>query len=171
MVVMDERILAARDAEKMFARSGGFEAGEMGLLGVVAAHGVEFFYAPVRRHTMNAEFDLSLVTDLPAVDIRYSYAGASGNDIGEKVKGVVVATTGFTPAERTFYENLHQKGIVVASTFPSGENVGSPSSPKDKDSNVVAVERLTPLHARILLMVALTKTNDPVEIQRIFREY
>jgi L-asparaginase len=171
MVVMDERILAARDAEKLFARSGGFDAGEMGLLGIVAAHGVEFFYAPARRHTTSAEFDITGVNDLPMVDIRYSYAGASGNDIGEKVKGVVVATTGFTPAERTFYESLQQKGIVVATTFPSGENVASPSSPKDKDSAIVAVERLTPLHARILLMMALTKTSDPIEIQRIFSEY
>jgi L-asparaginase len=171
LLVMDERILAARDAEKMFARSGGFDAGEMGLLGIVASHGVEFFYAPVRRHTSSAEFDLTNLTDLPAVDIRYSYAGANGNEIGEKVKGVVVATTGFTPSERTFYEGMQKKGIVVATTFPSGENVGSPASPKDKDSGIVAVERLTPLHARILLMLALTKTNDPLEIQRIFREY
>ena len=36
MIVMDERILSARDAEKLYARSGGFDAGEMGMLGVVA---------------------------------------------------------------------------------------------------------------------------------------
>ena len=40
LVVMDERILSARDAEKMYARSGGFDAVEMGLLGIVATHGV-----------------------------------------------------------------------------------------------------------------------------------
>jgi L-asparaginase type II len=172
LVVMDERILSARDAEKMYARSGGFDAAEMGLLGIVATHGVEFFYAPARRHTLHTEFDLSVVSELPVVDIRYSYAGAGGSVVDENVKGIVVATTGFTPTERTFYENLQRRGIVVAATFPSGENVNSPSSPKEKDpGNVVAVERLTPLHARILLMMALTKTNDPKEIQRIFSEY
>jgi L-asparaginase/Glu-tRNA(Gln) amidotransferase subunit D len=30
---------------------------------------------------------------------------------------------------------------------------------------------MTPIHARILMMVALTKTQDPEEIQRIFNEY
>src|SRR5262245_60678247 len=71
LVVMDERILSARDAEKMYARSGGFDAVEMGLLGIVATHGVEFFYAPARRHTLHTEFDLSVVNELPVVDIRY----------------------------------------------------------------------------------------------------
>jgi L-asparaginase/Glu-tRNA(Gln) amidotransferase subunit D len=36
--------------------------------------------------------------------------------------------------------------------------------------NVVA-QHLTATKARILLMVALTKTNDPREVQRIFNEY
>ena len=170
LIVMDERILSARDAEKVYARSGGFDAGQMGMLGVVAAHGVEFFYSPARRHTVRSEFDLSALTELPAVDIHYSYAGSSGMGIPEGVKGVVVATTGFTPAERTYYENLQRRGIIVATTFPSGENVGSPPSPRD-GSTLIVVERLMPLHARILLMLALTKTSDPFEIQRIFSEY
>src|SRR5437764_5614581 len=45
MVVMDDRVISARDAEKIYARSGGFAAREMGTLGIVARHGVEFFYA------------------------------------------------------------------------------------------------------------------------------
>ena len=35
----------------------------------------------------------------------------------------------------------------------------------------VAVQRLSPLHARILLMLALTTTRDYRQIQRIFNEY
>src|SRR5205085_3806154 len=65
LVVMDERILSARDAEKLYARSGGFDAGEMGMLCVVATPGVEYFYAPARRHTYRSEFDVSAVTELP----------------------------------------------------------------------------------------------------------
>lgn len=170
LVVMDERILSARDAQKLYARSGGFDAGEMGMLGIVAAHGVEYFYTPTRRHTYRAEFDLNGVMELPFVDIHYSYAGADGLGAIEGVKGIVVATTGFTPSERNYYESLQRRGIVVASTFPSGENVSPLPSPRDS-SATIAVERLTPLHARILLMLALTRTSDPAEIQRIFSEY
>jgi L-asparaginase len=170
LVVMDERILSARDAAKVYARSGGFEAGEMGMLGLVAGHGVEYFYSPTRRHTYRSEFDIGSVMDLPFVDIRYSYAGSDGLGSIEGVRGIVVATTGFTPAERNHYDSLQRRGIVIASTFPSGENIASLASGRDS-STVVSAERLTPLHARILLMLALTKTSNPAEIQRIFREY
>jgi L-asparaginase len=168
LVVMDERVLSARDAEKLYARSGGFDR-EMGTLGIVAADGVRFFFSPTRRNTITSEFDLTGVTELPAVDIHYSYAGANGVGPVDGVKGIVVATTGLNPAELNYYETLQRRGIVIAATFPSGENVASPS-PRD-GPDIVAVERLTPLHARILLMLALTKTNDVDEIQRIFSEY
>jgi L-asparaginase type II len=171
MIVMDERVLAARDAEKLYARSGGFDAVEMGMMGIVAADGVDFFYAPARRHTSTSEFDVSNLQDLPAVDIHYSYAGSTGGRAVEGVKGVVVATTGFSLAERTYYENLQKQGIVIAATFPSGENIASRPSAGDSSTIGVAVERLSPLHARILLMLALTKTSDSDEIQRIFSEY
>jgi len=170
LVVMDERILSARDAEKLYARSGGFDAGEMGMIGVVATHGVEYFYSPTRRHTYRSEFDLNGVMELPFVDIQYSYAGSDGLGSIEGVRGIVVATTGFTPAEKTYYESLQRRGIVVAATFPSGENVAAPPATRDT-STPISVERLTPLHARILLMLALTKTSNPAEIQRIFSEY
>src|SRR6185436_18078653 len=78
MVVMDERIISARDAQKFYARNGGFEASEMGTIGIVAPHGVEFFYSPLRRHTANSEFDVSTIEKLPNVDINYSFAGAAG---------------------------------------------------------------------------------------------
>jgi L-asparaginase len=170
LVVMDERILSARDAEKLYARSGGFDTREMGMLGVVAAHGVEFFYSPARRHTSTSEFDVGPLMELPVVEIHYSYAGATGGIVGDGVKGIIVASTGVTPAERTYYESLRRRGIVVASTFPSGENVASPPAVNDATLGV-GVERLSPLHARILLMLALTKTNDSEVIQRIFNEY
>jgi L-asparaginase len=170
LIVMDERILSARDAEKLYARSGGFDAGEMGMLGVVAAHGVEFFYTPSRRHTAKSEFDLGSLQELPTVDVHYSYAGSSGGAVSEGVKGIVIATTGLTPGERSYYESLQRRGVIIAATFPSGENVASPTSVNDSTLGI-AVERLSPLHTRILLMFALTKTSNPEEIQRIFNEY
>ena len=169
MVVMDDRIISARDAQKMYARNGGFSAREMGMIGVVARQGVEFFYSPTRRHTSSTEFDVSQITTLPRVDIQYSYAGADGAGMTE-AKGIIVAATGFSGAERAYYEGLQRKGVIIAMTFPSGEQVVSPSSVRDTFP-VIAVERLLPTHARILMMLALTKTQDVREIQRIFDQY
>jgi L-asparaginase len=36
---------------------------------------------------------------------------------------------------------------------------------------MVGGEDLAPIKARILLMLALTKTKDPAELRRIFSEY
>jgi L-asparaginase len=36
---------------------------------------------------------------------------------------------------------------------------------------MIAADTLNPQKARILLMLALTKTRDPKELQRIFSEY
>jgi len=36
---------------------------------------------------------------------------------------------------------------------------------------MLAAEDLAPVKARILLMLALTKTQEPAEIQRMFTEY
>src|SRR5947208_9856859 len=71
MVVMDDRIISARDAQKMYARTGGFSAQEMGIIGIVARHGIEFFYTPARRHSLASEFDVREVMTLPRVDIQY----------------------------------------------------------------------------------------------------
>jgi len=73
-------------------------------------------------------------------------------------------------AERNYYEALQRKGVIIATTFPSGDHVASPSSAREAQP-MVAVERLLPTHARILMMLALTKTQDVHEIQRIFDQY
>src|SRR5262249_19886429 len=154
---------------KFFARTGGFSAQEMGVLGVVARHGVEYFYAPTRRHTSSSEFDVKELTSLPRVDIQYSYAGAEG-PVKTDAKAVIVATTGFTPSERVYYESLQRRGVIIATTFPSGDQVGSPSVTRESFP-VIAVQRMLPTHARILMMLALTKTQDFHEIQRMFDQY
>src|SRR5215475_13163569 len=169
LVVMDDRIISARDAEKVFARTGGFSAPEMGVLGIVARHGVEFFYSPSRRHSANSEFDVRDITSLPRVDIQYSYAGSEGGGRSD-AKGIIVATTALNGAERAFYDGLMRHGVVIATTFPSGDQVTSPPGVRD-GSPMIAVKRMLPTHARILLMLALTKTQDVKEIQRIFDQY
>ncbi|PYS27161.1 MAG: L-asparaginase [Acidobacteria bacterium] len=169
MVVMDQRIISARDVQKLYARSGGFSADEMGMIGVVANHGAEFFYAPTRKHTYMSEFDIRNVTILPRVDVHYSYAGSDGAGKTD-AKAVIVATTGFNPAERIYYEGLQKRGVVIATTFPSGENVASPGQTRETFP-LIAIQRMLPTHARILMMLALTKTQDAREIQRIFDQY
>jgi L-asparaginase len=170
-VVMDDRIMSARDVTKLSARTGGFEGAEMGMLGVVATGSVDYFYQPVKRHTSTADFDVSAIKMLPRVGISYSYAGSEG--LAEpRARAVIVATTGFAPKERPYYDDLRRKGVIVATTFPSGEQVAAASQPSKSDvAPVVAVKHLLPTKARILMMLALTKTQNAWDIQKIFDSY
>jgi L-asparaginase type II len=192
MVVMDDRILSARESRKLYQRTGGFSTGDMGMLGVVAAQGPEFFFAPVRRFGLRSEFDLAGVDTLPRVELTMSYPGGTGPAFARNPDGVVVATTGMTRAEGEAYRTLRKAGVVVVSSFTSGENVngggegGPPPTPARPDSAArsdstaraeaavppgVTALHLTAGKARILLMLALTRTRDPREIQRMFNEY
>lgn len=197
MVVMDDRILSARESRKLYQRTGGFSTGDMGMLGVVASQGPEFFFAPVRRFGERSEFDLNGVDTLPKVELTMSYPGGTGQTFTTNPQGVVVATTGMTAAESATYRALRQTGVVVVTSFTSGENANGgggggdgPPAPARVDTTArrdsvarpaaapvppvppaVVALHLTPTKARILLMVALTKTKNPREVQRIFNEY
>ena len=192
LVVMDDRILSAREARKLYPRSGGFSGGEMGMLGVVGGDGPEFFFAPTRKHSASSEFDLSTVTALSDVDLVYAYPGGTGRTYDRKPAGVVVSRTGFTCAESAAYQTLARSGVVVVTVFTSGEDVSDPVPPNDSGPSglrrscpaldsaglfrapwvpTVAVQHLTPQKARILLMLALTRARDPREIQKYFTTY
>jgi L-asparaginase len=143
----------------------------MGTLGTVATGGVEFFYQPVKKHTASSDFDVSALKVLPRVGISYSYSGAEGVSDPD-AKAVIVATTGFAPEESKYYDGVRKKGVIVATTFPSGEQVDTaPPAAQSALPPVVAVKHLMPTKARILMMLALTKTQNPSEIQKIFDSY
>jgi L-asparaginase len=201
MVVMDDRILSAREVRKQYQRVGGFTVGEMGMLGVVSSGGPEFFFSPTRRHGSASEFDLAGVDSLPRVELTFSFPGGTGPVFETAPAGIVVATTGFAPGEGVPYRTLRQQGVVIVTAFPSGDNVNAPprARPTTPDSATssatsraasmdttaadsaeraeragppsVVSQHLTPQKARILLMLALTKSRDPREIQRYFTEY
>jgi L-asparaginase len=139
------------------------------VLGSVSTSSIEFFYQPARKHTRSSDFDISSLKDLPKVGISTSYGGAPGL-ADPDVAGVIVATTGFTPSERNYYSALMSKGIAVGATFPSGMsdrlNITDQNEP-----NLVAAKHLLPTKARILMMLALTRTREFMAIQKIFDEY
>src|SRR5690606_4506796 len=103
-----------------------------------------------------------------------TYQGASGDVIQSAVdagaKGIVIATAGAgamsgTQGEGTRY--AASKGVPVVITT----RTGSGRIARAGRGNYVAGQDLAPIKARILLMLALTKTSDPAELRRIFTEY
>ena len=174
MVVLNDEINAAREVTKTDAlRLQTFQTRGYGILGVVDRDRVVFYRRVERRHTAASEFDITAVKDLPRVDVVLTYQGAPGDLIQAAVdagaKGIVVATAGAGATSGTQGEGIRyatSKGAAVVSTTRAGS--GRIAGGR---GTVIGGEDLAPIKARILLMVALTKTSNPEELRRIFSEY
>ena len=175
MVVLNDEINASREVTKTDAlRLQTFQSRAYGVLGVVDRDRVVYYRKVERRHTADSEFDISGVAQLPRVDVLLTYQGASGDLIKAAVdagaKGIVIATAGAGATSGTQGEGMQyaaSKGVPVVITT----RTGSGRIAGGGRGNSVAGQDLSPIKARILLMVALTKTSDPSELRRIFSEY
>ena len=192
LVVMNDEINAAREVTKTDAlRLQTFQSRTTGVLGVIDADRVVYYREPVKRHSAKSEFDLSKVTALPRVDVIWVYQGAPGDLITAAVdlgaQGIVMGTAGAGATSGTQSEGemaAVKKGAIVVTTTRTGSGRIAPRqgpappaagpraqlSPEER-ARMIAGEDLQPVKARILLMLALTRTKDPAEIQRMFSEY
>jgi L-asparaginase len=179
LVVLNDTILAGRDVTKTATyRVETFQARDLGPIGYADADGqVVYYHRTVKPHTTETEFDVRQLQSLPRVDVVVSYVGADGVMIdavaAAGAKGIVSGGTGAgrpTPKEDEALTRAHEKGVVIcqASRVGSGRSVRSPSLVR---RGFVASGNLQPWKARLLLALALTKTTDPNEIQRIFDTY
>lgn len=182
LVVLNDQINSAREVTKTDAlRLHTFQSRDYGTLGVVDPDRVVYYRDVVKRHTKDSEFDISQVEDLPRVDVVMVYQGATGDTIKALVdqgaRGIVIASAGAGATSGTQWEGVQYaigKGVfVVTSTRTGSGRIASRRRPAASGQPVyqIAAEDLAPVKARILLMLALTKTKDGSEIQRMFTEY
>jgi len=150
-----------------------------GLIGTVAYGNIEFYRGPVGKNTVTSEFSLDGVTALPRVDIVMAHENMDGALIDAAVaagaKGVVIAGVGngnMTQAAVTTLAAAAKKGVVcVRSSRVVTGTVGRNVELDDDKLGLVASLDLNPQKARVLLRLALTKTSDVKQIQRLFEEY
>lgn len=180
LVVLNDEINAAREVTKTDAlRMNTFQSRGYGVLGVVDADRVVFYRTALKRHTEKSEFDVTALATLPRVDVLMTYQGAPGDLIkaaaDNGAQGIVIATAGAGAMSGTQSEGVtyaSQKGVVVVTTTRTGSGRIAPRGRgAPAPQRAVAGEDLAPVKARILLMLALTKTKDLAEIQRMFSEY
>ncbi len=188
MVVLNDEINAAREVTKTDAlRLNTFQTRGYGVLGVVDSDRVVFYRRVEKKHTADSEFDISAVASLPRVDVILTYQGAPGDLIKAAVdsgaKGIVIAGAGAGATSGTQGEGMSYamaKGVFIVATTRAGSGriagrarivpAAPPSAPNPRD-RYIAGEDLAPVKARILLMLALTKTQSGADIQRMFMEY
>lgn len=180
VVAMNGLILGAHATQKMNTVSvETFQAPDFGALGYIFDGKVYYNGLSLKRHTVNSEFDVTGLKKLPKVGIVYSYSNVEADVmdpfLNNGYQGVVHAGVG----NGNFHKNLlpklldaRKKGIVVvrSSRVPTGPTTLN-GEVDDNKYEFVASEELNPQKARVLLMLALTKTKDWKKIQQYFEEY
>ena len=186
LVVLNDVINTARDVTKTDAHHlQTFESRMYGALGVVARDGPIYYRAVERRHTSDSEFDIRGVRHLPRVDIVMAYQGASGDLIRAAVDlgadGVIIAGAGAgstSTGQREAIRDANARGVFTVITTRTGSGriaptrpSGNRTSPNNLQRLNIAGEDLSAVKARILLMLALTVTEDAAELQQVFADY
>lgn len=179
LVLLNDEIQAARDVAKTSTlRLETFRSPDLGMLGYADPDGrVALYRRPSRRHAPDTEFEVSGRADLPRVDIAASYAGADGAAIRGFVaagaRAIVSASLPpgvVTPAETEALVEARRRGLVIVLSSRAGSGRVLPRTTLKQQGFVVA-DNLTPQKARVLAMLALTRTDEVTEIQRMFDEY
>ena len=180
LLVMNDTIFNGRDVTKTATyRVEAFQSRDLGPLGFADGDGkIVYYHSPVRKHTTATEFDVRKLESLPRVDMVLSYVGADGTMIEAAAKagakGIVSAGTDAgrpTPAEDAAFDKCFKETgmlMCLCSRVAAGRVVRSPGLQR---RGFVAGDNLQPWKARLLLALALTKTNNPDEIQRMIDTY
>jgi L-asparaginase len=178
--VMNDTINGARDVTKTSAyRLETFKSIDTGPLGYADADRVVIYEKPLRRHTQASEFNIrSLPEKLPPVEILYAYTESPGYLVDAAVetggvKGLIIDGTGagaLAGGQSDAVKRAQAKGVIVVATARTrGGRVQE--TVRRTEAKIVPGDNLPPEKARILLMLALTKTTELSEIKRIFDQY
>jgi L-asparaginase len=179
LVVLNGEINSARDVSKTNTyRLETFKSQDLGFLGYADAdHSIVYYRSPTRQHTYQTEFNLSLQTELPKVDIVYSYVGAEGDLINYLVnqgsKGIIICGIGSgnpTPSQSKALVEAQKAGVAVVHSSRLGAGRVLVTT-RRREAGIIAADTLTPQKARILLMLGLSITKNIAKLQEMFYKY
>ncbi|WP_426189989.1 type II asparaginase [Massilia sp. DWR3-1-1] len=180
LVAMNDQIQAARDITKTNTSTlDAFRTPELGMLGYIQGSKPFFYRQSTRKHTVDTEFDIAGLNALPMVEIVYGYANvgpvAVDAFVAAGAKGIIHAGVGDGSLAAKVLPALkaaRQKGAIVVRASRVGQGIlARNGEANDDELDFVAADTLNPQKARILLMLALTRTSNSKDIQRMFYTY
>jgi len=182
LIVINDTIHYARETQKMHStRMDTFQSPNRGIAGMMNTGKAFFYSANTVRHTTKSEFSLSglTVANLPRVEVVYSYANLGGELIDalveQGVKGIVLAGVGdgnSTDAAIAALEKAAKRGVAVVRCSRTGAGVVDRNVEINDDKlGFIAGMELNAQKARILLMLALSKTSEVKKLQEYFYQY
>ncbi|WP_203860166.1 asparaginase [Plantactinospora mayteni] len=178
VIMLNDEILAARDATKTSTtRLDTMRSPEFGSLGTVDEQRIRLLRAPARVRDCDrpqhwrTPFDLATISRerLPRVEVVYTYADAAGEPVTALVDaGVTGLVFAGTPSPRQFEAAMPAMAsgvtVVAANRNVTGAVYDTPGA-------VIPAEELRPQKARLLLLLALARTDDPAQVRAWFQRY
>lgn len=180
LVLLNDEIFTARDVTKNHTTNiAAFEAKNFAAIGQVYYGNVEIYFESLRKHTVNSEFRINKLEDLPKVDIIYNYANSDSEIVNFLVKSgsqaIIVAGVGDGNVNQETLQNLieaRKKGVIIVRSTRFGSGIVMQNTEIEDDKfDFVTADNLSPQKARILTMLALTKTKNSAKISKFFKEY
>lgn len=177
MVVMNGLIYGAEDVTKTNTLNvQAFQSPETGALGHIYNNEAVYYRTPAGK---GITFDIKGMEKLPKVGIVYGHSGISSDMVEPMLRngydGIIYAGVGNGNIHKDIFptlEKARRKGIQVvrSSRVPTGP-VTLYNEVDDEACQFIAAQQHNPQKARILLMLALTKTDDWKEIQTYFNNF
>jgi L-asparaginase len=180
LVSLNDTINHSRDVTKTnTALQDSFKAPELGYLGYIQGGRPYFYRISTRKHTAKTEFSVANLSELPRVDILYAHVDS--DDVLPKAavaagaRGLIyagVGNGGMSSLMKKALKEISDAGVVIVRSSRVSSGIVTRNDAVDDDYyRYVVSDTLNPQKARLLLSLALTKTSDPQEIQRMFWEY
>ncbi|TKX29597.1 L-asparaginase [Campylobacter sp. MIT 12-5580] len=179
MVAMNDKIQSARGVVKTHTLNiDAFSSPDFGDLGYIVDGKATFYNNTTKAHGKNTPFDVSKFSSLPKVDILYTYSNDS-NAVAAKAlfengtKALIIAGSGagnIHENHKNTLKELLKQGLIIAISSRVGAGFVVLSK-EDEDLGFINAQDLNPQKARVLLMLALTKTKDTKKIQEYFLKY
>lgn len=176
MVVMNGLIYGAKDVTKTNTLNvQAFQSPETGALGHIYNNKAVYYRKPAG---CKAAFDTEGLKKLPKVGIVYGYSNIDPDMVEHMLKdgydGIIYAGVGNGNIHKDVFpvlEKARRKGVQVvrSSRVPTGPTTLD-NEVDDEAYQFIAAQQHNPQKARILLMLALTKTDDWKEIQTCFNK-
>ena len=178
LVCLNDQIDSARNVTKAHTTSLDTFRSPLGPLGYMNDGQPTFYNTVDRRHAGNTEFDVTNAASLPYVKIIYGHANDDALFVDAALqagaKGIVYAGTGNGSIHKNAEEALaraSKAGIVVVRSTHAGSGTVIPAEQSYIDAGFLNGDSLNPQKCRILLQLALMKTSDRSQIQKMFYEY
>lgn len=173
LVAFSGRLYNARDVQKTSTHSmTTMSGGENGSCGTIRDDKIFYTSQTTKLHTGHTEFDVSELVGLPKVSVLYFNVDADPDLIAfaaQRSQGLVIAGAGGGEFSQRFARAIAALDIPVVVSSRVGSGVIMSSTMVCK--NAIPGNDLPPMKAAVLLRLALTVTQNPALIARMFDVY